>query len=1225
MQMSRVLRRLSSISTAQLHLHLHQQQHAARPLTLLQHFSYATRSNKRRTKPFQFVKDLGNDPVEDAVPTTPNAPTTHRTSKSGSKHKNTAPADNAPPSPPPRVYPKSSSYFPAFISQPGSAFLDYYISRFATPTPVELAEHPTSLPRHLRPRIPEKSYKWNCRFSLPQHTVIVGEKSVTIEAISVTAAAKFRAEARTRSKELFCAHLLAHTDASIIAEFIDFSTPLRKKIATELEAPVSIAIPESLAQQAESLFKHFNATNAFRIPNSSYSRNNGMNDDADEIRHGRKKGHPNQAVSLSSSQTGQKLKTKTDPRSLVIPQELERAKDLPMYSYYANIIAAIDNNAVTVLSASTGAGKTTQLPQFILAHYKAQKESVWNKGGNSRSSVGNNLPPAPNVIVTQPRRIAAISVAQRVAKERGELIGRDSAIGYMVRFQTVLPRSDPEDGHVVFCTSGILLRMLQDNPNLDQVTHIILDEVHERDLNTDLLLIIVRSLVSRRPDLKVILMSATADTSLFVKYFSKTLPIEPTPNTSLARFQKPSSSVVIRPRPQDPPPIISVPGRIFPVKEFYLEDVMRIVNTLRRFETLPVAAKRYVDRELDFQPRFGVDSFSNLSNSAMSSIEYHPVDIFEALLAYITRSCEPGAILVFLPGWQEISSLLARLKDDTYRVGFRDSQKVKIYALHSSVSSAGQEEVFERPPEGVRKIILATNIAETSVTINDVVYVVDSAKIRINTYDPSARISSLRCVTASQSNLRQRSGRAGRCQPGEYYSLISKKHRESLPYSIPPELLRIDLQSTALKVKALNIAPYAAQVLALAPQPPAVESVNKALHDLNMLGALSSVGSGSKWNRVEVLTTLGKALSNFPMDPWLAKMVIQACAFRALDPVLSAASMIEGGGRIYAIHPDRREEARLHLVQKFLCGRKEAFGSDLMMMVVAYGDWKGVGIGGGGRGGGEREKRDFAERNFLNHSALVNVDRSKEQTMSVLKDLGILGGIKGSEANENVGNAHLVRAIIAGSLFPNVAEMREKNAYATPFDGKLKLTGSTVNAYASYQLAKNFDRNPSIQMPVASSEAKPSAAQDDDDDVDDTEVIVPGSTFQPPVLPPRFLSYQEKQMVDGAVWMRTTTVADPLGLILFGSFGDDESRFKWIQDKDATGQPRWIALLGGWMRVEFADEQSKRVVAQTRLWMARYLEWAVARKVMVRGDSEFEEQAMSLVQLVSKLVQQGRE
>ncbi|KAJ3231157.1 ATP-dependent DNA/RNA helicase dhx36 [Chytriomyces hyalinus] len=1219
MQMLRVLRSLSSISSTQLHLHLHRQ-HAARPFILVQQFSYATRPKKRRSKPFQFVKEQGIDePVEAALPSTPNASPTHRTSKAASKHKNSAPDDNAPSTPPPRVYPKSSTYFPHFISQPGSAFLDYYIERFATPKPVELAEHPTSLPRHLRPRIPEKSYKWNYRFSLPQHTVTVAEKPVVIEAISVTGAAKFRAEARTRAKELLCAHLLAHTDESIIEDFIDFSTPLKKKIATELEAPVSIAIPESLVEHAESLFRQFSASNAFRIANSSYSRNNGANDDADETRHGRK-------ISHSSSHTAQKLKTKTDPRSLVIPQELERAKDLPMYSYYANIIAAIDNNAVTVLSASTGAGKTTQLPQFILAHYKAQKESVWNKTGNNRSS-GNTLPRAPSVIVTQPRRIAAISVAQRVAKERGELIGRDSAIGYMVRFQTVHPRSDPEDGHVVFCTSGILLRMLQDNPNLEHVTHIILDEVHERDLNTDLLLIIVRSLVSRRPDLKVILMSATADTSLFVKYFSKTLPIEPAPNnnTSLTRFQKPSSSVVIRPRPQDPPPIISVPGRIFPVKEFYLEDVMRIVNTLRRFETLPVAAKRYVDRELDYQPRFGVHSFSNLSNSAVSFIEYHPIDIYEALLAYITRSCEPGAILVFLPGWQEISSLMARLKDDTYRVGFRDSQKVKIYALHSSVSSSGQEEVFERPPEGVRKIILATNIAETSVTINDVVYVVDSAKIRINTYDPSARISSLRCVTASQSNLRQRSGRAGRCQPGEYYSLISKKHRESLPYSIPPELLRIDLQSTALKVKALNIAPYAAQVLALAPQPPAVESVNKALHDLNMLGALSSVGGGSKWNREEVLTTLGKALSNFPMDPWLAKMVIQACAFRALDPVLSAASMIEGGGKVYAIHPDRREEARLHLVQKFLCGRKESFGSDLMMMVTAYGDWKGVGIGGG-RAGGDREKRDFAEKNFLSHANLLNVERSKDQTLSVLKDLGIMACVKGADANENVGNSHLVRAIIAGSLFPNVAEMREKNSYGTPFDGKLKLTGSTVNAYSSYQLAKNFDRNPSIQMPVASSEAKSSASQDDDDDVDDTEVIVPGSTFQPPVLPPRFLSYQEKQMVDGAVWMRSTTVADPLGLILFGSFGDDESRFKWIQDKDpVTGQTRWIALLGGWMRVEFADEQSKRVVAQTRVWMARYLEWAVARKAMVRDDAEFEEQASSLVRLVSKLVQQGRE
>ncbi|KAI9347745.1 hypothetical protein BDR26DRAFT_1004848 [Obelidium mucronatum] len=1170
-----------------------------------------------------------------------------------------------PPPPPPKHVPPAKKYFPDFIQQPVDSFLNYYCKRFN----LSLQERSESFSAKLSAskRSKASATKWTSHYSIPAHSLPDEYSTPSIDAITMSATASARITSKLRGVELLASHLLYAIDPKIVDEFIEFATPVKRKILKEIETPPVISMSDELLSETESLLENLKATNAFRVGPPRVSLMGGDQDlDSEWDGFGRKRSH--HTPSSSSSSHSAHKSVYTDPKSITVPSELAKAKDLPMYQYYANVMAAIDNNPVVVIAASTGAGKTTQLPQFILAHFKAQKEAF--HGLSSRKSRNNMndhpvLPRPPSVIVTQPRRIAAISVAQRVARERGETMGRDSAIGYTVRFNSVAPKSDPEYGHVVFCTSGILLRRLQDDPDLRSVTHIILDEIHERDLNTDLLLIVVRQLVQRRPDLKIILMSATADTALFSKYFGKVNasvvgpPPSPvrTPMNNSHFKSKNTTSISSTPVPSRlaPPPIINIPGRLFPVKEFYLEDVLNVIRNVGPNRFL-YQSQKYINSELHYEPPRFASSLYTTPSSGMA--DFFPVDIYEALLVYITKTRGPGAVLVFLPGWQEISLLMQKLKDDTYHVGFGDSRRVRLYALHSSVSSSGQEEVFERPPEGVRKIILSTNIAETSVTINDIVYVVDSARIRINTYDPSSRLSSLNCVVASQSNLKQRSGRAGRCQAGEYFSLISKRHHESLPYSIPPELLRIDLQSTALKIKALNLSPFTADVLALAPQPPSSESVEKALRDLHTLGALTtskgkhsslkSLKLSSKSNPTrkgdvsdtqEVLTPLGKAFSQIPMDPWLAKLIILGTAFKALDPVLTAAAVLESGNRgVYSIHPDEREQARLHILQKFVCGRDESYGSDLLAMATAYWDWKLAPVSAG------IKRRDFAEKNYLNHNGLMNVDRAKEQVLKSLQDLRIVensgsrrsGGNRGEselgvstlagvdelfggrDVNEFSRNTDLVRALISASLFPNVAEAREKNVYGSTLDWKLKLTGSTMNSYSSLQMVEDAKHHPNRMLTL---EERPRTTLSSSDDPDSDDILLEDDSkyeIQMPIVPPRFLSYHEKQMLEGAVWLRTTTIAEPIGLLLFGSFGEHESRLNWIQGTDG----KWVALLGGWLRVEFENERTKIIVEQLRDWMNRYLSWTVSED-RIRSD-DTDRQVGQLVEVVSRMVSKDR-
>ncbi|KAG8581021.1 hypothetical protein GDO81_007518 [Engystomops pustulosus] len=366
---------------------------------------------------------------------------------------------------------------------------------------------------------------------------------------------------------------------------------------------------------------------------------------------------------------------RTDRRYLDMQRFREK---LPSYNMKEEIIKMTQGNQVTVISGETGCGKTTQVTQFILDDYI-------NRGKGS----------ACHIVCTQPRRISAISVAERVAAERAEPCGRGQSTGYQIRLESQLPR---KQGSILYCTTGIVLQWLQSDQQLSGVSHIVLDEVHERNLQSDMLMAIVKDLLKCRADLKVILMSATLNAEKFSQYF-------------------------------DGCPMLHIPGLTFPVKEYLLEDVYEMV----KYSESTIHAIQYTD-----------DEKVNLQ-------------LIVELIRHIVLKGEDGAILVFLPGWDNISTLHDLLMA---QVMFK-SDRFIIIPLHSLMPTVNQTQVFKTPPPGVRKIVIATNIAETSITIDDVVHVIDGGKLKETNYDTQNKIRTMTAEWVSHANAKQRKGRAG--------------------------------------------------------------------------------------------------------------------------------------------------------------------------------------------------------------------------------------------------------------------------------------------------------------------------------------------------------------------------------------------------------------------------------------------------------------------------------
>ncbi|GMJ03781.1 hypothetical protein like AT2G35920 [Hibiscus trionum] len=657
---------------------------------------------------------------------------------------------------------------------------------------------------------------------------------------------------------------------------------------------------------------------------------------------------------------------------------------LPAFKVKTEFLKAVAENQVLVVSGETGCGKTTQLPQFIL-----EEEISSLKGADC------------NIICTQPRRISAISVAARISSERGECLGE--TVGYQIRLES----KQSAQTRLLFCTTGVLLRQLVQNSDLNGVSHLLVDEIHERGINEDFLLIILRDLLPRRPDLRLILMSATINADLFSKYFGNA-------------------------------PTIHIPGLTFPVAELFLEDVLEktCYNIKSEFDNYQGNSRRR-SKELDLKKdnltalfeAVDIDSeYNDYSAATRHSLEAWSgsqidLGLVEATIEHICRREADGAILVFLTGWDDISKLLDKIKVNNF---LGDLSKFLVLPLHGSMPTINQREIFDRPPPNKRKIVVATNIAESSITIDDVVYVIDCGKAKETSYDALNKLACLLPSWISKASAHQRRGRAGRVQPGVCYRLYPKLiHDAMLEYQLP-EILRTPLQELCLHIKSFRLGTVGS-FLAKALQPPDPLSVENAIELLKTIGALDDT---------EELTPLGCHLCTLPLDPNIGKMLLMGAIFQCLNPALTIAAALAHRDP-FVLPVNRKEEAD---------AAKRSFAgdscSDHIAVLKAFEGYKDAKRNG--------RERAFCWENFLSPVTLQMMEDMRNQFIDLLSDIGFVDKSLGASAyNRYSHDLEMVCAILCAGLYPNVVQCKrrgKRTAFYTKEVGKVDIHPASVNA-----------------------------------------------------------------------------------------------------------------------------------------------------------------------------------
>ena len=498
----------------------------------------------------------------------------------------------------------------------------------------------------------------------------------------------------------------------------------------------------------------------------------------------------------------------------------DQRESLPVFAFRDQLIQAVKDNQVLVVVGETGSGKTTQLTQYL-----------------AEAGFGND----GIVGCTQPRRVAAISVAERVSEEVGCKVGEE--VGYTVRF---MDRTSPAT-RIKYMTDGMLQREILIDPDIRRYSCIMLDEAHERTISTDVLFALLKKALKRRPELRVIVTSATLNADKFSAYFNEC-------------------------------PIFSIPGRTFPVEILYSRE----------------PESDYLDAAL--------------------------VTVMQIHLT------EPkGDILLFLTGQEEIDTSCEVLFERMKALG-PNVPDLLILPVYAQLPPEMQSRIFEPAPEGSRKVVIATNIAETSITIDGIYYVVDPGFVKQNAYDPKLGMDSLVVTPISQAQATQRAGRAGRTGPGKCFRLYTEAafQSEMLPTTIP-EIQRQNLSLTILMLKAMGINDLLHFDFM---DPPPINTMLTALEELYALGALDDEG---------LLTRLGRRMSDFPMDPSLAKVVIAAVDHDCSDEMLTIVAMLNLPNVFY--RPKEKQTQADQKKAKF----HDPHGDHLTLLNV-YNSWKGSGF-----------------------------------------------------------------------------------------------------------------------------------------------------------------------------------------------------------------------------------------------------------------------------------------
>ncbi|XP_068494694.1 DExH-box ATP-dependent RNA helicase DExH6-like isoform X3 [Phaseolus vulgaris] len=722
----------------------------------------------------------------------------------------------------------------------------------------------------------------------------------------------------------------------------------------------------------------------------------------------------------------------------------EKRSKLPIASFKDIITSTVESHQVVIICGETGCGKTTQVPQYILDH-------MWVKGEVCK------------IVCTQLQSMSAISVSKRISSERGEVIGND--VGYKVPFGSQGGRHSS----IVLCTPGDLLKALASTGShyskrqhmkgdISSMTHIIMDDIDERDSSSDLMLAILREILPSNPHLHLILMSASFDAARFSQYFGVC-------------------------------PIIYVPGLTYPVKNYYLEDVLSIVNSGADNQELSPVEKLSLDEAIhlawsndewcsllelvscktspkvfDYQHSltglnplmvfagkgkvgdmcmllslganchlkatdgttaleiaekenqlvavellkkhmnydFGDKEEKNILDKYLATANLKDVDVvlIEQVIRKICVDSKDGSIIVFLPGWDEIIRTRERLLASSF---FNKRSKFKVVSLHSLVTSSEIDEAFLPAPHGCRKIVLSTNISETAVALDDIVYVIDTGLVKEKSYDPCKNLFTLQSSWISKASAKKREGCASRCHPGACYHLYSKVQSDFFLDFQCPEIKRMPIEELCLQVKLFDPSCKIEQFLSQTLDPPGFESIQIAVGVLQEIGALSVD---------EQLNPLGQKFGYLPVHPYTSRMLIFSILMNCLDPALTLACASKFKDLfVLPILPDEKKRAaaaRSELASLYGgCG-------DQFAIIAAFQCWinsKKMGL----------ESR-FCSQYFVSQRAMCKLDVMRKNLAAELYRNGLIN----RSVTDYCSNAYdpgILQAVLVAGMYPMVGKL----------------------------------------------------------------------------------------------------------------------------------------------------------------------------------------------------------
>ena len=669
---------------------------------------------------------------------------------------------------------------------------------------------------------------------------------------------------------------------------------------------------------------------------------------------------------------------------------------LPVNERKQGILGLVNRHTYSIIVANTGSGKSTQVPQIIL-------DDAIERGHG----------PQCRVLCVQPRRIAAQMLAQRVAKERSERVG--DTVGCIVRFDR---RISPQGGTITYCTTGIMLLMLQNAPHLfESYTHILLDEVHVRDIGIDFVMLLLKHHIDELqakgiPTPKVIVSSATMDINLFSSYFrNKT-----------------------RKGPFLPAPHIRIPGRQFKVKTHYLDGLLESMieslppSTLASYLDEKETAKFLDEHYAQFDTQKPAqDKSQEVSNEDEMDVAFPratqiapsdddpriPFGLICATIFHILLTTETGSILVFLPRLGDILAVDQQLKDFAPPSGvyFSNEDRFKVLKLHSQLPDE-LEKLSLDVPSGCRRILLSTDVAEASLTLPDVKYVVDTGRVNQLNFESSSFSNRLTPHWVSRASTTQRAGRAGRVQKGEYFFLGTKRRFDTLRITNAPEMQRVDLQIACLRARQAAPQIPIFEFFKSAIEPPDEEKLQATIGFLKQLKAL---------DERENLTALGSILVDLPVNPAFGKLIVLGLIFRCLDPMLILALLADSE---LFYRPTGRSMA--NQIRAHRAVFDESQNSDHISTVNAFKAVRKV-----WNENGRRAAHDFAMAHSIYFPVYRETSHLSVRIFTTLKQRNLLppntplfddkNQLGGARYNLNSNDGHLIKALLLHCLFPRVS------------------------------------------------------------------------------------------------------------------------------------------------------------------------------------------------------------